>query len=74
MSASDISARTLKRIKQLGLDPLEFLAAQMNDENVPLAARRKVATDLLPYMYPKLSAVDSEVGFADHEEALKELE
>jgi hypothetical protein len=42
-----------------GCDPIEMLARTMADEkNVPLDLRMDCAKSLLPYVYPKLSAVE----------------
>jgi hypothetical protein len=45
-------------IEEHGADPVEMLAKTMNDEKVPLDLRTDCAKALLPYVYPKLSAVE----------------
>lgn len=41
-----------------GVDPVEQLAKAMKDENVPLEVRVDCAKALLPYVYPRLAAVE----------------
>jgi hypothetical protein len=46
-------------LEDLGSDPVAMLAKTMKDEaNVPLDVRVECAKALLPYVYPKLSAVE----------------
>lgn len=63
-------------LEDLGSDPVEMLARTMADEaNVPLDVRVECAKALLPYVYPKLSAVevsgpDGDPVKVEHEHAL----
>jgi hypothetical protein len=45
-------------LEEHGADPVEMLAKTMSDEMVPLDLRTDCAKALLPYVYPKLSAVE----------------
>jgi hypothetical protein len=62
-------------IEEHGADPVEMLAKTMNDEKVPLDLRTDCAKALLPYVYPKLSAVevtgrDGDAVQVEHDSAL----
>jgi hypothetical protein len=45
-------------LEEHGVDPVEQLAKAMKDENVPLEVRVDCAKALLPYVYPRLAAVE----------------
>jgi hypothetical protein len=62
-------------MEEHGADPVEMLAKTMNDEKVPLDLRTDCAKALLPYVYPKLSAVevtgrDGDAVQVEHDSAL----
>jgi len=59
-------------LEEHGADPVVMLAKTMSDEKVPLDLRTDCAKALLPYVYPKLSAVevtgrDGEAVKVEHE-------
>jgi len=45
-------------LEELGVDPAAFLAHAMRDEANPLDVRIDCAKSLMPYVFPKLSAVE----------------
>ena len=62
-------------LEDLGVDPAAFLAHAMRDEDNPLEVRIDCAKSLLPYVFPKLSAVqvsgpDGEAVKVEHEHSL----
>ena len=52
------TADLLERLDQLGVDPLDGLAAIAKDETAPLELRVKIQLDLLGYIFPKRKALD----------------
>lgn len=48
----------MERLDQLGVDPLDGLAAIAKDETAPLELRAKIQLDLLGYIFPKRRALD----------------
>lgn len=62
-------------LEDLGVDPAAFLAHAMNDETNPLDVRIECAKSLMPYVFPKLSAVevsgpDGDAVKVEHEHSL----
>jgi hypothetical protein len=62
-------------LEDLGADPAAFLARTMKDEDSPLDVRIDCAKALMPYVFPKLSAVevsgpDGEPVRVEHEHSL----
>ena len=57
--------RTLElsqKISKLGLDPIEGLSRLLAEEGLSNDLRVKIYTELLPYLYPKRKAFDSDAG------------
>ena len=62
-------------LEDLGVDPAAFLAHAMRDETNPLDIRIDCAKSLMPYVFPKLSAVevtgpDGDAVKVEHEHSL----
>ncbi|MEN6505004.1 MAG: hypothetical protein ABFD92_10720 [Planctomycetaceae bacterium] len=65
-----------KAVAESGLTPLEYMLAEMRDENNPKDVRLDAAKSAAPYVHPKLAAVEfkGDLQVWMHEEALGELE
>lgn len=48
----------MERLDQLGVDPVNGLAAIATDESAPLELRARVQMELMAYLYPKRKALD----------------
>lgn len=48
----------MERLDQLGVDPVNGLAAIATDEGAPLELRARVQIELMSYLYPKRKALD----------------
>ena len=48
-----------------GITPLEFLLAVMRDPKAPPAARTDAAKAAAPYVHPRLSAIELDLGNID---------
>lgn len=48
----------MERLDQLGVDPVNGLAAIATDESAPLELRARVQMELMSYLYPKRKALD----------------
>ena len=60
-------------LKVVGKDPMSFFLSILLNEEAPHQARKEAASELLPYMHPKLSSIEARVGGASHEERLDRL-
>jgi hypothetical protein len=53
-----VTAGLRERLAARGADPLDFLAGVVADTSLDLPLRLEAAKSLMPYSYPRLSAID----------------
>ncbi|MGH8578460.1 MAG: hypothetical protein ACREXX_07500 [Gammaproteobacteria bacterium] len=55
------TAEVARRLADLGLDPIERMAAIANDSDAPAAVRGRVLAELARYIYPARKSLDATV-------------
>jgi hypothetical protein len=55
-------------------DPLTFFASILKNPDAPFEERKYAASELLPFMHPKLSSIEARTGGRTHEDRLAEMQ
>jgi len=71
--AANLKTRKMEELREEygGQDPASFLWWLVNNRRAPLAIRAKAAADLMPFLHPKLSAVQVKASINEDTAALK---
>jgi hypothetical protein len=61
-------------VRASGKDPLTFFTEILRNEDNPFEMRFEAASQLLPYMHPKLTTIEARTGGKTHEDRLAEYQ
>ena len=65
--------KAIMELQPSGDDLMTFYLELLRNKAAPLDVRKKAASQLMPYMHPKLTSIEARAGGMGHEERLEML-